>query len=120
MSENVTAKENKIYFGENSVTLPYPIKCVEKLHDIVVVLLKIPTRIELGEEELHNVWGFSNKGRQLWKIGDEFPNTISNSTKVPYVSIQIQNQGLKAIDFLGRKFDVDIRTGKLLGFHIVR
>lgn len=106
--------------NNKEIKLKYPIKMFEKIDNLYIILLNIPTRIELGAEELNNIICYNDKDSFLWRIDNKLPNKIVSSEQSPYVAIQIQDNILKATDFFGRRFHVNSADGQLLEYEIVR
>lgn len=117
---NIIITEKEIDFNKRCVNFRYPIKTVENINEKYFILLKIPPRVELGEEELNNILCYDINGILLWRISNNLPNKMQEGIKVPYIAIEIVENNLKATDFMGRKFDVDISTGELNSLKIVR
>lgn len=106
--------------NNKEIKLKYPIKMFEKINDLYIILLNIPTRIELGAEELNNIVCYNDKGSFVWRIDNKLPNKIVSNEQSPYVAIQIQKNILRATDFFGRRFRVNFADGQLLEYEIVR
>lgn len=118
--KEVFIDENNLVIGYTKIDLKYPIKKVEKLFRKYIVLLKIPPYAELGVEELNNVLCYDEKGKKCWQISCELPSDIISKEQIPYVDIQVIDGKLYATDFWGRKFNFDIKNGKLISVNIVR
>lgn len=116
--KEVFIDENNLIIGYTKIALKYPIKKIEKLYRKYIVLLKI-LRVELGVEELNNVLCYDEKGKKCWQISSELPSDIISKEQIPYVDIQVIDERLYATDFWGRKFNVDMKNGKLIGVKIV-
>ena len=117
MSE-IIIDENILSIGDVRISEKYPIKKVEKINNRYIVLLKIP-RVELGIEELNNIVCYDKKGKKCWRISNELPENIVSKEQIPYVAIQVIGKELYATDFWGRKFKVDIGSGKLIDVKLV-
>lgn len=104
---------NILSINHTEITLKYPIKKIEKVRDKYIVLLKIP-HVELGVEELNNVLCYDVTGKMCWQISDKLPSNIICTEQIPYVAIQVLEEKLYATDFWGRKFNVDVESGKLI------
>lgn len=111
--------ENILNIGHTKITTKYPIKRIVKMNEKYIVLLKIPN-VELGVEELNNVLCYDDKGKMCWRISNDLPSAIVSKKQIPYVEIQVMDGKLYATDFWGRKFNIDVESGKLIDFKIVR
>lgn len=111
-------KENILWIKNKKIVLKYPIKLVKKIAGKYVVLLQIP-HIKLGKEELNNIICYDGNGIKCWRISDKLPIEIKSKEQIPYVAIQLLDDKLYTTDFWGRKFEVDIGTGKLKNVEIV-
>lgn len=116
----ISINENTVTIENNRIELPYPIKSVKEMENKYILLLKIPTRITLGEEELCNVLCYRVDGKFMWRIDKILPSFIESSDRVPYIAIDVFEQSLKATDFMGRRFEIDTENGKLLNVEIVK
>lgn len=116
--DEINVEKNILSLDNISVITKYPIKKVEKLNNKYVVLLKIP-RVELGFEELNNILCFDENGNKCWQISNNMPSDIISKEQMPYVAIQVMDEKLYATDFWGRRFYVDIDTGRLIDVKIV-
>lgn len=114
------SKSNSIMIEGKKLEFLYPIGSVIEVENKYIVLLKIPTRIELSEEELSNVYCYDKNATLLWRIDKDLPSTIKSSDRLPYIAINFNDKKLTATDFMGRRFQVDIETGKLLNMDVVR
>ncbi len=110
--------DNILSINNTEITLKYSIKKIEKVRDKYIVLLKIP-HVELGSEELNNILCYDKTGMMCWQISNELPSDIACTEQIPYVAIQVIEEKLYATDFWGRKFNVDIESGKLIDVKMV-
>ena len=108
-----------IMINNKPIILNYPVKMFEEINDLYIILLNIPTRTELGSEELNNIICYSNKGDFMWRVDNKLPGQIVSSEQSPYIAIQIQDDILKATDFFGRRFRINPIEGKLIDYEIV-
>lgn len=116
--KKVVIDDNILYIGNSKIIVKYPIKQVECINEKFIVLLTIP-RVELGVEELNNIFCYDENGKLFWQISNELPLDIACKEQMPYIAIQIMNGKLYATDFWGRKFNVDAENGKLMDVKIV-
>lgn len=114
----ISINNNILAIGHAKITTKYPIKNIVKLNEKYIILLKIP-HVELGIEELNNIMCYDENGKICWRISNELPSNIISKDQIPYVAIQVIAGKLYATDFWGRKFNVDIETGKLINVKIV-
>ena len=112
---NVLYKDNILVISEKKITLKYSREKLEKVFNYIIVLLDI-SNVKLGVEELNNILCFDVNGNLQWRISNILPDNIASDEQVPYVSINLLDTKLYATDFWGRRFEVDIATGKLLDF----
>lgn len=117
---DIRVNERKIKIGNKKIELRYPVKMVELIDNMYIILLGVPIRAKLGFEEFNNIVCYNNKGELVWKIDDKLPGGIVSNEQTPYVAIQIQDNILKATDFFGRRFQIDVTNGKLLCYEVVR
>lgn len=118
--DNIKVNECDVVIDGKKISLEYPIKMVERMGDLYIILLSIPTRTELGLKELNNIICYNIRGQLIWRIDDKLPSQITSDEQTPYVAIQIQDNILKATDFFGRRFHINVEDGRLLEYEIVR
>lgn len=114
--------ENKISLGNNILFFKYPIKEIQNNNEKIFILLEIPKGIELGYDELNNVYCYDYNGTLLWQIAaPKFKEEIEFIQSL-YVGIDfiIESNKLFAIDFLGRRFEINQENGNPINFEIVK
>lgn len=117
--DDVKINGQDIIISNKEITLKYAVKMLEIINGLYIILLDVPKRIELGEDEINNIVCYSEDGEFRWRVDDKLPRQITSPKEVPYVAIQIQDNILKATDFIGRRFHIDEYSGKLTEFEIV-
>lgn len=118
--DDIKLNECNITINNKEIILNYPVKMFEKIDDSYIILLNIPTRIELRSEELNNVVCYDNKGEFIWRVDNKLPSQITSKEQTPYIAIQVQDNILKATDFWGRRFHINAVDGRLLKYEIVK
>lgn len=118
--DDIKLNECNILINNKEIKLNYPVKMFEKIADLYIILLDIPTRIELGSVELNNIVCYDDKGEYIWSVDNKLPSQIVSKEQTPYVAIQVQDNILKATDFFGRRFHINFADGRLLKYEIVK
>lgn len=72
--DDIKLNECNILINNKEIKLNYPVKMFEKIADLYVVLLNIPTRIELGSVELNNIVCYDDKGEFIWSVNNKLPS----------------------------------------------
>ena len=108
--------DKKLLIADKSISFIGKIADVAVLDDEVVVMLDVPTEVNLKE----NIYAVSKDCEILWQIQpiEEFKSDLSEI--LPYENLFYNNQKLSASDFYGRKFDINAKTGKIENFKIAK
>lgn len=107
-----------VVIGDRKVKTKYSVKKIIKYENFNYVLLKIP-RVDLGYDELNNVFCYDTQGNIVWQIDNNMPSCVKSKEQIPYIDLEIIDGLLYATDFWGRRFLVERTTGKLLDIKIV-
>jgi len=101
----------------------YPIESYLHIRNIYVVMLKIPTNIELSTSELNNIYGVDENAEICWRIQDSSLSLIHEnkdigiieSRKPIYVAMWLEGEeNLVIRTFNGYMYIVDYKTGLIL------
>lgn len=110
--------------------------------EIIENIIKLDSKIELSfEDKIYEaaIWdnkivivfqtdiddGFDNlycykfDKTLLWRI-KQAPQKIGGTARATYVGVEINNGVCKAVDFFGRRFIVDLNSGKIIDKEIVK
>lgn len=117
--KNIVNNDNVVRVGSAKITTKYPIQMIKKIKDKYIILLNIPSRIDLGVEELNNVLCYNEKGEFCWRISNQLPVEMICKDQMPYVMIRIEDEELYVTDFWERRFKVDIENGDLINVKVV-
>lgn len=112
-------EDNKLIINGTEITMKYPIKKIAKIENKYIILMKIP-HVNLGFEELNNILCYNENGEIQWRISSVLPTSIVSDEQIPYVAIQTLDENLYATDFWGRRFRVDLSSGRLIDVDCVR
>jgi outer membrane protein assembly factor BamB len=93
--------------GEQIHTFNYPIDSYLIKDDKIFVLLDLLAR---GSHNNENVYCLDFEGNIIWQM-EKIKRVTPDS---PVVHIELANNTLKAIDWNGENFTLDINTGKIL------
>lgn len=121
MNKKIKFNENEMLLNNIKISFKYTIQEAIELSEKVIVQLNMPTGIDLGYDELNNVFCYDYRGNKVWQIK---PQTLVGREKMdpmPYELIYANNnEELFATDFMGRRFKVDIKSGEIIDFSIAK
>ena len=89
-----------------TVIFPHPIEQLLDYGSVAAVLLDPSANIR-------NVYGVDRRGRTVWQLRKSPFN--SSDRNDPYVELSKQGRSLRVSSFRGQVYDVDPRTGRILG-----
>lgn len=98
----------KVVFDDN-------IYQVKEKFDKIYILLDISPKKELSYDDYHNIYCYSIKGNRLWQIGIR-----PKGDDAIYTMINLDDYCLYANDFLGRRYKVNVETGRIEGMGIAK
>jgi hypothetical protein len=108
---------DKIYFDENTLCIGekqvvfdnkiLQIK-IDAEYNRIYVLLEIPSVEKLTFNDFHNVYGFDMCGKAIWQISRR-----PKGDEAVYIMIGLKDGKLYANDFLGRRYQVNRKTGEI-------
>lgn len=105
----------KYKIGSKIVTFNYKPKQVIETETDIFVLLEIP----YSDDEINNVYCFNKLGEMNWRVDIDF-DEYNIKKKLPFEMIAIIDGYLYASDFYGRRFKIDSKTGRFLGYDVIR
>ncbi len=97
-------------------TLQFTNRIIEAVEYCGKVVIVFDTDEDGGYD---NVFCYNLDSKLLWRIKPA-PIEIGGTARSPYVGVDVIDGNCRAIDFFGRRFLVDIETGKILSKDIVR
>lgn len=113
--EDVKINNKILQIGSYQCDFKRSIKQVKKVGYIYILLLE---GLE-GKQEINNVYGVNNTGGILWRIQSP-EKGMAGIARYPYVGLSVVGEIIGAVDFFGRRFEIDIKNGSILGFDIVK
>lgn len=115
MEKEIKFKDNILFINKQKVVFSNNIRNIEKLDDIIIVLLSIPQK----DEAIDNIYAVSYEGNMLWQVQSLkilFPYQIN----LPYEQMVIDGDEIRATDFYGRRYFIDARSGLIKKWDIVK
>ncbi|MCK0473844.1 hypothetical protein [Halalkalibacter sp. APA_J-10(15)] len=113
--------KNKLDVFGKVVDFKYDIAEVEQNEQYIFVRLAIPSNIKMGESELRNVYAVNEVGKIQWQIKNFPPKNNPEYQCAPIVGIHIDSNGtLFVTDFMGRRFEVEQKSGLMKKLTIVK
>ncbi|MEG0416666.1 MAG: hypothetical protein RR565_11090 [Erysipelothrix sp.] len=118
MEPRINVANNKVFVNELTLEFEYNIRKTIVWEDKVFVLLSIPTGIELGLNEINNLFSISLDAIVLWRVDNSTNGKIND---FPFEGITMtKNNELRAFDFYGRNYLVNMDNGKISDLKIFR
>ncbi len=102
---NYKISGNDLLFNSKKVSFEHPIKSVLQKKDFLLVLLKVPAKVNYQR----NIFGVSGEGEIIWQV--EAP---SYSSVDLYTSLWEENGEIVAGSWKGDDTWLDPKTGKIL------
>lgn len=117
MALNVLFRKNTLFINNKPLNFDYKIGNAIVIDNKVVFMLEIPQ----GNDTLKNIYCLSSDCQFLWQVQSALEAYPEIGQEIPFSNLAVRKNGtVTASDFLGRNFDIDKNTGKLLNFKIVR
>lgn len=114
--EQIAFDENLLLFPKKSIEFDYKIRKIEFVNDLVIVLTEIPG----DDDTINNLFAFNLEGIPIWRvepIKNKFPKL---ENLLPYEDINIIDEKISAVDFIGRRFFINPIDGELIEFKVVK
>lgn len=80
---------------------------------MIIILLDIPHE----SQQIQNIFCFSMDGAKKWQV-ESSKKKYHLNREYPYEQMTFINNQLYGIDFYGRRFLIDVKTGSLLDFKV--
>lgn len=115
--ETVKYTDNEIRFGIKKIRFKLKIRTLISLDKFVVVLLEVPYT---DNETLNNIHAFNMLGDKIWTVqavSEKYPNL---NKYLPFENLVYSDKMLRASDFMGRRFFINPKDGKLLDMDTVK
>jgi len=107
----------EIKFAVKKVRFHLKIRTLITVGKFVIALLEVPFS---DNKTLNNIHAFNMLGEKVWtvqSISEKYPDL---ETYLPYENLVYSDNELKATDFMGRRFFINVKDGKLLDMDIVK
>lgn len=109
--------ENKhIEINGNSYDFEFDIRAVVQHKEKFIVLLGIP----FNRNEINNIYCLDAQSNLIWQSEDLSTRYPKLKNLLPYEQIGIKDDTIFASDFYGRNYKINIDSGKIEGFNIVK
>ncbi|WP_273450634.1 hypothetical protein [Streptococcus ferus] len=114
MNKEVKIIGNELYMNDKSVAFSSEISKFIVSGDVVVVLLKIPQGKKITIDDCLNLYGLNFNGEIIWQVELVSKGLSSQFQYSPIVNIaETDDKQLIAVDFMGRRFEVNKYTGQM-------
>lgn len=110
---NVSGKNIKI--GSMCRHFEYDIRTVLQDKEKYIVLLAIP----FDSKEINNIYCLNSCADLVWQAEDlsvRYPSMLN----LPYEYMRIKDGAIFATDFYGRSYKININSGKIEGYNLVK
>lgn len=102
----ILASGNELRIGQRNVELPDTVQRVVEVEDKIIVLMNTVGRSDYAR----NVWAFDTDGNRRWKI--ETADEVRDEHH-PYTGISVEEGNLRAYNWAGIDYVVDLESGEL-------
>jgi len=105
----IAYNQNNLIIGEMKKTFEHDIQKVIALKDKVLVLLSIPQ----NDDTIDNIFAFSHNAETIWRV-ESLKNLYPNEINLPYEYMDKEGDIIKAIDFYGRRYFINVENGHIV------
>ncbi len=115
--DNITHSDYEIKFGIKKIRFNLKIRTLLDVENLIVVLLEVPFS---DNETLNNIHAFNVLGEKIWtvqSISEKYPKLQSI---LPFENLIYSDNVLKASDFMGRRFFINSKDGKIFDMDVVK
>lgn len=105
----------RIQSGEQSIDFEYDIRKVEEWKSCYIVLLAIP----FDDNTLNNIYCLDKNFNLKWRVED-IAEKYPKKNNLPYEGMSLNDGVLKATDFYGRCYTIDVSNGRIIDLEIVK
>ncbi len=117
MQQNVQYRKNTLFINNRPLNFDYTIGNAFSVNNKILFMLEIPPQ----DETLRNIYCLSSDCQFLWQVQSPLEAYPEIGQEIPFTNLAIRENGtVTASDFLGRNFDIDENTGKLINFKVAR
>lgn len=115
MNEKISYKDNVLIINNSQVKFLHSIRSIKQVGNKILVLLAIPN----NDKTINNLYAINYQGEIIWQSQD-LNEIYVNQRVLPYEQIVVNDQEIKATDFYGRRYFININTGKIIKRDIVK
>lgn len=115
MNNVVKVNGNELSIDSKTIKFKYDIRDIKVVNNQVIVLLSIPFNVN----EVDNIYAVSLEAKINWRV--ESLNLINpKGNNLPYENMFLNNEGLTATDFYGRRYFINTMNGAIIKKDIVK
>ena len=109
-------EKKHIEINGNSYDFEFDIRAVVQYKEKFIVLLWIP----FNRTEINNIYCLDAQAKLIWQSEDLSTRYPELKNLLPYEQIGIKDDTIFASDFYGRNYKINVDSGKIEGFNIVK
>ena len=109
-------EKKHIEINGNSYDFEFDIRAVVQYKEKFIVLLGIP----FNRTEINNIYCLDAQANLIWQSEDLSTRYPELKNLLPYEQIGIKDDNIFASDFYGRNYKINVDSGKIEGFNIVK
>ena len=109
-------EKKHIEINGNSYDFEFDIRAVVQYKEKFIVLLGIP----FNRTEINNIYCLDAQANLIWQSEDLSTRYPELKNLLPYEQIGIKDDAIFTSDFYGRNYKINVDSGKIEGFNIVK
>ncbi len=114
---DVKYTDYEIKFAVKKVRFNLKIRTLISVGKFVIVLLEVPFS---DNKTLNNIHAFNMLGDKVWtvqSVSEKYPNL---QNYLPFENLVYSDNMLKATDFMGRRFFINVNDGRIVDMDVVK
>jgi len=105
----ITYDQNHLIIGDMKKTFKHDIQKVIVLKDKAVVLLSIPQ----NDDTIDNIFALSHEVETIWQA-ESLKKLYPDEINLPYEYMDEEGDIIKATDFYGRRYFINVENGHII------
>lgn len=105
----ITYNQNRLVIGDITKIFKHDIQKIIDLKDRVVVLLSIPQ----NDDTIDNIFALSHNAENIWQV-ESLKKLYPNEINLPYEYMDEDDDMIKATDFYGRRYFINVKDGHII------
>jgi len=114
---DVQFRNKTLFVNKQPINFDFVVGNAIEIDNKIVFMLEIPQ----NEDILRNIYCLNSNCQFMWQVQSPLEAYPEIGQEMPFSNLAVRENGtVTASDFLGRNFDIDKNTGKIMKFKIAR